>query len=237
MHEFRRWLNTSADLVYAKGFDLYVIRDVNLDPITFRRVNPNYSAISTFGNDGSNAYTALQVQVNVVPSTRHLLKFAYTLATNRSNTSATLSTGVATNPFDYSEDEGPTDNDVRHNVAINGSTIVPFGVQVSGILSYRSALPYSAITNAPRPDGKPLAYRPEARNARRGDSSLSLDLRLAKAVTLGARRSASAFIEMFNLTNELNYGDYIGTVTSTLFALPTTGSPMRRTQLGFRLDF
>ena len=237
MREFRHWLNASADVVYARGFDLYVIRDVNLDPITFRRVNPNYSTISSFGNGGWNRYTALQVQANVVPSTRHLLKFAYTLATNRSNTSSTLSTGIATNPFAYSEDEGPTDNDVRHNVAMNGSTIVPFGVQLSGILSYRSPLPYSATTNAPRPDGKPLAYRPEPRNARRGDSSLSLDLRFAKFVTLGARRSAGAFVEVFNVTNELNYGDYIGTVTSTLFGQPTTGGPMRRTQLGVRLDF
>src|SRR5205823_11402175 len=58
-HEFRRWLNASADFVYAGGFDLYVIRDVNLDPITFQRVNPNYSAITAFGNAGWNTYKAL----------------------------------------------------------------------------------------------------------------------------------------------------------------------------------
>ena len=235
--EFRRWLNASADMVYARGFDLYVIRDVNVDPITFQRVNPNYSTVSTFGNRGWNAYKALQLQMNVVPNAQHLLKVAYTLATNRSNTSATLSSGVATNPFDYSEDAGPTDNDVRHNVVMNGSTSLPLGTEISGILSYRSALPYSAVTNAPRPDGKPFNFRPEPRNARRGDSALSLDLRVAKIVKVGVRRSASAFIEVFNLTNELNYSDYIGTVTSTLFGQATTGGPMRRTQVGLRLDF
>jgi len=56
-------------------------------------------------------------------------------------------------------------------------------------------------------------------------------------VKFGARRSASVFIEVFNVTNEINYGDYIGTVTSTLFGKATTGGPMRRTQLGFRLGF
>src|SRR6185436_11201863 len=151
-HEFRRWLNASADVVYARGFDLYVIRDVNLDPVTFQRVNPNYSSVSTFGSGGWNAYRALQGQATVVPGAQTLVKMAYTLATNRSNTSATLSSGVATNPFDYSEDEGPTDNDVRHTMALNGSTVLPLGLQLSGILSYRSGRPYSAVTNAPRPD-------------------------------------------------------------------------------------
>ena len=151
--------------------------------------------------------------------------------------SATLSAGVATNPFDYTEDEGPADNDVRHTLAVSGVTSLPFGIQVSGILNYRSALPYSAVSNAPRPDGKPFGFRPEPRNERRGDSALSLDLRLAKTLTIGPRRSVSVFAEVFNVSNELNYGDYVGTVTSTQFGSPTTAAAKRRTQLGFRVDF
>jgi hypothetical protein len=177
------------------------------------------------------------VQVNAVPSLNHLLKVAYTLARNRSNTATSLSGGVVTNPFDYSEDEGFANNDVRHTVAMNGSTTLPAGVQLSGILTYRSALPYSATTNAARPDGKPFSFRPEPRNARRGDSVMSVDVRVAKNMRLGAHHSASAFVEVFNLTNTLNYGNYIGTVTSTLFGQPTTAGPMRQTQLGFRIDF
>jgi hypothetical protein len=125
----------------------------------------------------------------------------------------------------------------RHTLAINGSFAFPLGVQMSGILTYRSALPYSAITSAPRPDGKPFSFRPEPRNARRGDGALSLDLRLAKTMKVGARLAASAFLEVFNVTNQLNYGDYIGTVTSALFGQPTTAGPKRRLQLGLRVDF
>jgi hypothetical protein len=237
VREFARWINASADVVYSRGTDLYVIRDTNLDPITLRRINPNYSSISSFGNDGWNEYKALQAQVSVVPGAQHLVKVAYTLASNRSNTSATLSSGIATNPFDYAEDEGPTDNDVRHVVAVSGSTMLPLGVQVSGLFSGRTALPYSAVTSAPRPDGKPFGFRPEPRNARRGDGALSLDLRVAKVVTIGTRHLATAFVEAFNLTNTSNYGDYIGNVASSLFGRPTTASPKRRLQLGFRFDF
>jgi hypothetical protein len=235
--EFAPWLNASADVVHARGFDRYVIRDVNLDPATLQRINPHYNAITSFGNGGWNRYTALQVQANAVWDARQLVKLAYTLATNRSNTTATLSTGVATNPFDYGEDEGPADNDVRHTVALNGWATMPFGLEVSGIATYRSALPYSATTSAPRPDGKPFVFRPEPRNARRGDSALSLDARLAKTVTLAARRKASVFVEVFNLSNAVNYGEYNGIITSTAFMQPTTAGPKRRGQLGLRVDF
>jgi hypothetical protein len=236
-HQFGRSVSASADVVAAHGFDLYIIRDVNIDPVSFARINPNYSSISTFGNGGWSDYKALQVQASVIRSADRLLKIAYTLATNRSNTNTTLSAGAATNPFDFSEDDGPTDNDVRHVLAINGSSALPIGLQVSGLLTFRSALPYSAISSAPRPDGKPFAFRPEPRNQRRGDSAFSVDLRLAKIVHLATRRSVSAFAEIFNLTNATNYGDYIGTMTSALFGQPTTAGPRRRTQLGFRFDF
>ena len=73
VHEVRRGVSASVDAVYARGFDLYVIRDVNRDPITFEAVNPNYSSILAFGNGGRNAYRALQVQVNVNPGAQHML--------------------------------------------------------------------------------------------------------------------------------------------------------------------
>jgi hypothetical protein len=145
-HEFRRWFNASADVVYTWGVNLYIIRNTNLDPDTFQRLNPDYSLINSFGNGGASRYKALQLQANIIPSARHFAKLGYTLATNRGNTNTTLSAGAATNPFDDSEDAGPADNDVRHAFTVNGSSSLPLGVQLAGILSYRSALPYSGTT-------------------------------------------------------------------------------------------
>lgn len=235
-HECHGGLSASADFVYARGFDLYVVRDTNLDPVTFRRPNPAYSVVNSFGNGGWNRYRALQVQLGATAENRHL-KVGYTLASNRSNTYTTLSGGVATNPFDLSEDEGPADVDARHNLAVNGSLTLPWGVQVSGIFMYRSALPYSAVTSAPRPDGKPFGARPEPRNSRRGDSSRSLDVRLARPIQFGGTHAATLLLEAFNVMNELNYADYIGMVSSALFGRPTTAEPARRVQLGFRVDW
>jgi hypothetical protein len=237
VHEFSRWMNASADLVHARGEDLYVIRDTNVDPVTLQRLDSRYTAINAFANGGTSRYTALQLQASLISSAERFLKVAYTWATNRNNTNSTLSSGAATNPFDLSEDEGPADNDVRHNLVVNGSFQLPQDIQVSGILSVQSALPYSATTSAPRPDGKPFGFRPEPRNARRGDSALSLDLRIAKVVRLPGASAVTALVEMFNLTNATNYANYIGMITSSRFGEPTTSGPKRRVQLGLRFDF
>jgi hypothetical protein len=233
--EFASRLSASADVVVARGVDLYVIRNTNVDPVSLQRLNPNYSSISAFGNGGTSRYWGLHVQATI-PGSGYFVKIAYSLATSRSNTNSTLSTGAATNPFDYSEDEGPADNDVRHNLALNGSSLLSLGIQLSGIVSFRTALPYSATTSAPRPDGKPFAFRPEPRNARRGDSAFSADLRIAKVLALGSSRSVSVFTELFNVTNAVNYSGYIGTIASSRFGEPTTAAPNRRVQLGFRLE-
>lgn len=47
----------------------------------------------------------------------------------------------------------------------------------------------------------------------------------------------TAFAEVFNITNQMNYGGYIATITSSRFGEPTTAGPRRRTQLGVRIDF
>jgi hypothetical protein len=64
-----------------------------------------------------------------------------------------------------------------------------------------------------------------------------LDVRVGKTVNVGLRRSATVFLEVFNVTNQLNYANFIETLTSSSFGQPTTAGPMRRLQLGMRLDF
>ena len=148
-----------------------------------------------------------------------------------------LSTGGVTNPFDLDEDLGPDDNDRRHNLVIDGSYVVPrIDVQASGIVSYRSALPYSVSTSF-QLDSDPFSDRPEPRNSRRGDKEKNFDLRVSKIFRFGDRYSATAFWEMFNVFNTDNFLRYQGSLQSSAFGLPLTEAPKRRQQLGFRFDF
>jgi hypothetical protein len=234
----------SADVVFARGLDQYLIRDVNYDREAalagrVARVNPNYSFINRYGNGGRFTYRALQVQVGFAPSAKHLVRLSYTLAKNESNTNTALmgisADGAATNPFDYEEDFGPTNNDIRHNLSINAVTTLPLGIQVSGIVSARSALPWSVATE--QLDTDPFPDRPEPRNSRRGDGFFSLDTRLAKVFAIRARWAATAFVEIYNVTNATNYAGYIGTIGAARFGQPTAALEKRRVQLGFRVDF
>ena len=244
--DFGGGVSASADLVSSRGIDQYLVRDVNIDRATaletgrIARPNPNYSFINSYGNGGSFSYRALQLQASFAPSQRHLAKLAYTLAKNVSNTNTVLSGiggGVgATNPVDYDEDNGPSDNDVRHALTMNGFTTLPADIQLSAILAYRSALPYS-VTTAVQLDLDDFPDRPEPRNSRRGDGVFSLDVRLSKAVRFTRRHSVTGFIEMFNVTNATNLIGYVGAFGSSLFGQPTAAREKRRTQVGFRVGF
>jgi hypothetical protein len=236
-HDFQHGINVSADVVYSNGRDQYLQRDVNLNPVNFTRINPAYGAINQFTNEGWFRERALLVSAGFAPNPRQSIRLAYTLAKNVSNTSTALTGGTATNPLDLSVDEGPANNDVRHVLSVSGATLMPFGVQLAVIGSYRSAFPYSATTTLANPNGTPVGWRPEPRNARRGDSFTSIDARLSKVVRFSQRFSVTGFAEVFNLTNALNYTSYVGTVTSALFGQATAADAKRRVQLGFRVDF
>lgn len=236
VHDFGGGFTASADYVYSRGFDQFISRDINTDPVNFLPINPNYVQIFSFGNGGYYSYRALQMQVGFVPNGRHHAKLAYTLAKNVGNTLTILSGAPATNPYDFSEDEGPTNNDIHNVLTISGSTTLPRGIRFSGILGYRSALPYSAVSTR-QLDADPWPDRPRPRNSLRGDSRFSLDIRLAKAFALGERRSLSAFVEAFNVTNADNLTGYNGFVSSSAFRQAFSAEPKRRVQLGARIDF
>ena len=83
----------------------------------------------------------------------------------------------------------------------------------------------------------PFSDRPEPRNSRRGDKEKNFDLRVSKIFRFGAKYSATAFWEMFNVFNTDNFLRYQGSLQSPAYELPLTEAPKRRQQLGFRLDF
>jgi hypothetical protein len=113
--------------------------------------------------------------------------------------------------------------------------VLPLGVQVAGIYVYRSALPWS-VTPRPGLDADPFADRPEPRNSRRGDSLKHLDVRVSKIFRLGGRMRASLFWEVFNALNARNFTNYQG-AESANFGRPVAALPMRRQQLGLRVEF
>jgi outer membrane receptor protein involved in Fe transport len=204
---------------------------------TYSRRDARYGNITLVGNGGSIWYNGLETRLEYNPKANGRAGFSYTLSKTRSNTSTGLSTGGTTNPFDLNEDLGPDDNDRRHNLVLDGSYLVrKIDVQLAGITTYRSAVPYSVSTSL-QLDSDPFTDRPEPRNSRRGSTEKSTDIRVSKIFRLPGRIRATGFYEMFNVFNVDNWLRYQGSLQSAQFGLPLTEGPKRRQQLGFRVDF
>jgi outer membrane receptor protein involved in Fe transport len=237
--QFGNSLTARADYVHTHTYDASTGPDTNWAIVDGQYVRPDtrYSSITLVGNGGFINYNGLETRVEYQPSGTARAGLSYTLSKATSNNATGLSTGGVTNPFDLNEDLGPDQNDRRHNLVVDGSYIIPkFDVQLAGIASYRSALPYSATTNVSL-DSDPFSDRPEPRNSRRGAEENNTDIRVSKIFRFGGRYTATAFWEMFNVFNADNWLRFQGSLQSTQFGLPLTEGPKRRQQLGFRFDF
>ena len=141
---------------------------------------------------------------------------------------------------------------------------MPGGVQIAGLASMRTGLPWNVTTGVDsnldtqindRPDlavpgGDPLdkaTYNANftrrvgnlPRNYNRGPKYFALDMRLSKHIDL-PRTKIELFAEAFNLTNFVNLGAPVGNLRSATFgqstALANNAAP-RQIELGFRVNF
>jgi hypothetical protein len=235
-HTFGRGVVVDADYVHADGRDMPVFVD---DNITFANgvysiKDQRFARILTLKNVGTSRYDALLTHARYRWRSGQF-GASYTLAKATSNNDGSIFGGAATNPFDLTEDQGPDSADRRHNVVLNGSYVIPLGVQLSGMAIYRSPPPYSVSTRF-QLDDDPFKDRPEPRNSRRGDSESTVDLRVSKIVHVGALR-ITGFWEIFNAFNTDDFIKYDGNLQSSTFAQPLAALDKRRQQLGFRVDF
>jgi hypothetical protein len=183
-------------------------------------------------NGGWTQYTALQTRIAYNRGSRLHAGLSYTLARTTSNTLADgIGGGLLTNPFNISVDDGPSDQDRRHNLSFEGMYNLPFGIQVSGLFHYGSALPWTVTSIYD------IYFRPEARNDRRGVAFKDADVRFGKVIKIRERLSATLFWEVFNLFNSNNFYNYAGSLQSSAFGTPNSELPKRAQQGGFRIDF
>jgi hypothetical protein len=134
---------------------------------------------------------------------------------------------------------GPLYTDARHRLTFGGTYNAPFGINVSGMFRYRSALPYLEHANADlNGDGIIVDLRPgvDHVNTGRGFSFQQLDLRLSKEFRFD-EFGIELIGEVFNVLNEKNPAvpDRFGEATA--FAGDPAQGEQRLAQLGLRLRF
>ena len=141
---------------------------------------------------------------------------------------------------------GPLNTDARHRVGLSGLYRAPFGINVSGILRYHSATPYTDWTGKDvNGDGYAFDLAPGVGhvNSLRGSSFSQLDARLAKEFRFGGPFGVELIGEVFNLLNSKNQAGFVGSRSSSAYGQPSfyAGDPgqgeQRLAQLGLRVTF
>ena len=146
------------------------------------------------------------------------------------------------NPLDpnCSACNGPLDTDARHRVTLSAVYRAPLGINLSGILRYHSATPYTVLAPTDlNHDGYPEDLAPGHSNVNdaRGASFSQVDFRLSKEFRFASRYGIEAIAEVFNLFNSKNPAGFNSQGVATLHAGDPLQGDQRVTQLGARVRF
>ena len=184
----------------------------------------------------------------------------YTYALNKDDDSneRNFSREVTLNVFNTASEYTWSKQDIRHNVNVSATLDLPGGLTAGAIMLARTGLPYTAVIGSDQQrDGNDDNDRAvingyvSERNAFRQPNFFNLDLRLQKALKLGAGRSIDLMVDVFNATRASNknfgndavsvYGtvaNRVATAGQALFAPSTArfGGP-RQVQLSARVRF
>jgi Carboxypeptidase regulatory-like domain/TonB dependent receptor/TonB-dependent Receptor Plug Domain len=228
----------------------------------------NFSgAVSQFVNTGKVDYDALMFQLKKRFSHNYSAQVSYTYGDARGNFSGS---GAPGSNFQVGQDmhlelnEGPTDFDIKHNLTISGTALVPhtYGLNVSWVARALSGSPFTLTNGAVDPDlngiqAEPLAagsYTGAAatdnytvknfiseRNGARAPGFFNFDMRLGYRIPLSKQRRVEIAADIFNITNHTNFATPGGnqnapTTFLVLTAYNTSYSP-RKVQIGARIQF
>lgn len=256
----------TADYVYSHGSDENVLLpNINLtyDPATGvnfpfsdrnRRVDPTFGIVGMDPKTGWSNYHALQAAFTKRFSHRWQAAATYTLSGIWTGDPPPLS-GLKEVTFEVPDDLGgdyslaPTDQ--RHRFVFNGIWQVGYGFQVSGLYFYGSGQRRNLIYGADFRDvgegfeafGQRL--RPDGTVVPRAgfvdDPVHRVDIRFQQRVPIAGPVAIEGILEVFNLLDRANFGDYDNDEASPRFGQPNFSSNLayapRTLQLGFRLTF
>jgi len=232
-------LSVAADLIWTKGYRLS--RYENENPVTpgtyYVRPDMSKGDVWVITDGGKSDYKALYLTVNKRYSHGWSLEASYTLSTSKADVETEQTMPHTYDPNAWVTQYGPTDRDARHRLAVTAIVDLPLGFQLSGLLYYRSKLPWNAIypddVNA---DNLVEDYVDTYRNSRRGFDQVSLNARVSKYINI-SRLRLQLFGEFYNLTNGANFDDVFNYYGLPGFGDPTTAGDPRLIQLGVRIDF
>ena len=215
-------IHATAGMQHALSANWMVSADYTLETGMHAYRGYDYAEAMVYRTDNRSSYQGLSLRVQGNVGQRVHLTAHYTLA--KANTwgcelgelfdyvNGVCNTANPFRPGDY----GPSGEDVRNRFVLAGTFLVPAGFQLSTLMQFESARPYTMTT--------PVGTRAVIQGVEttldefRGSPYAQVDLRVTRPFTIRERYALVPFVEFFNLFNRNNPGaNYI----TNIAALPT----------------
>ena len=249
-----------TEAIYDKGHDEIFVTDTNwTGNATHKRINPAYTNIATYTNDGHSEYKALVLSLNGTLRGGNLITASLTIADKKNlsdDFSPAYTSGYPNDPADPEGEWGRSQSDERYHLVVSGVFNVGWNLTVAPILEYGAGQPWTKRLGYDyNGDGYNSDRAPGVRrNAQEGPAYRSVSLRLTKTLNLGSANRLEIIAEAFNLFNTVNYdvnsvnaGQYLSGptianpkaayVANPLFGKYSATLPAREIQVGLRWSF
>ena len=241
-HQLHKTLTLSLTYTGARGYHLFRSIDVNAPrpPLYLTRPDPAYGAVRQVESTGRQQTDSLQVTVRGKLSRWFNGQMQYTMSRGDNDTNGIGS--FPANDYDLSGEWARADFDRRHRFNLLGRTTAIKLFDLGVGLSMNSGGPYNEtlgldLFNNGRGRARPTGV---PRNSLETTGFASLDIRASRDIKLGAGKDAREVtlgFDTFNVLNHVNYGSFVGTLSSPLFGLPVTARAARQRQFSARMKF
>jgi hypothetical protein len=253
------WLGLNVEGVVINYRHIpYRFRANPIDPATGARRFPEFGNFRLWYGNGQANYRGINLSGRARVSDRLEIQGFYTYSQTDGNVlagadefritdaghQADVGGGrrdVSVNPLDpqCSACFGPLDTDARHRITLSAVYRANWGINLSGMLRYRSATPYTKFVAADlNGDGFAYDLPPGTHvNSERGSSFSQVDVRVGKEFKFGGEYGVELIAEVFNLFNEKNPAAFNRFGQATAYAGDPLQGEQRLAQLGLRLHF
>ncbi len=214
----------------------------------------DFDQIMQFFSDAEQEYRAVIIHGQKRFADRWFLDFSYTWSSSKDHDSnersVSSSSDFPQDQFNLDYSWGYSNFDATHKFVTNFGWQLPANFMVSGIFTWRSGFPYSALD---RNDNNGDSYRNETaqvevspgvfeqfdRNTERQPDFTTFDLRLSWTANLGKSMQLELIGEVFNLFNSSNWlvGSSNFYYTSDTFGLNSLPGEPRTFQIGAKFRF
>jgi Carboxypeptidase regulatory-like domain/TonB dependent receptor len=242
-HQLTKTTTLSVTYTGARGYHLFLSRDVNAPPppLYASRPNPSYGVVRQMESGGRQRTDSLSLTVRGRMSKWFNGQAQYALS--RANNDTNGIGWFPANDYDLSGEYGRADFDRRHRLVLLGRVSPGAIVDIGVGITVTSAGPYTAVLGEDVYNNGRGGARPPSvvRNGLDGAGFASLDLRASREVKFLHGKpdapSVTLGLDVFNVTNRVNYGNFVGTIGSPLFHQPVSARPARQLQFSARVTF